>query len=333
MAGLSETRRRLSALLLISGALAGIAASVASCSSRSRDRPTPAASTAPAASELWRRFDALLSLDRASMPMSDVARFATVLAEYERSFGPAARAPLGPLGDEDVEAVFRATALAAAYSPLPVHVETLAALVAELEARGKAEKRHHKHLFQALLAQRKLGEARALRAKHPELELAPVPEIRDVHDGADVAGAQPSVWTVAADATDRAPVLEQRGFDLTREAQVVVIANPFCHFARAAVAALEADPQLLAVFSAHSSWITPQDGFFAVEETQAWNRAHPGMPIAFSVRREEWLAIDTWSTPTFYFLQRGALVAKVEGWPSGGRRHEIVAALQKIGLL
>jgi hypothetical protein len=324
MVGLARIRRNLSQLILLSSALAGLSAS---CSSRSSDRPDPPAAST---SELSRRFDALHQLDEASVALGEVARFAAIGAEYERSFGPTIRAPLTRLSDADLEAVFRATELITAYVRLPVHAEAQAAVIAELEARGKAEPRHQKRLFQTWLSLRKLDEARALRAKHPEAKLPAVPDLRD---GGGAITGQPNVWTVAADATDAAPVLERRSVDLSGAAQVVVIANPFCHFAQAAVAALDADPSLRPVLAAHSSWITPQDGFFAVDETQEWNRAHPGMPIGFSVQRDDWPAIDTWSTPTFYFLQRGALVAKVEGWPKAGRRDEIAAALKKIGLL
>lgn len=58
----------------------------------------------------------------------------------------------------------------------------------------------------------------------------------------------------------------------------------------------------------------------------------PRLPIAFSARREDWPFVDDWSSPTFYFLRQGKLVAKVTGWPKEGRRAEFSAALHQLGL-
>jgi len=47
----------------------------------------------------------------------------------------------------------------------------------------------------------------------------------------------------------------------------------------------------------------------------------------------EWPMIDRWYTPVFYFLRNGRLVSEVIGWPRAGRKTEIVAALQNVGLM
>jgi hypothetical protein len=49
-------------------------------------------------------------------------------------------------------------------------------------------------------------------------------------------------------------------------------------------------------------------------------------------KREAWPMIDSWETPTFYFLEHGVVRAKVQGWPKEGHRSELLAGLQKIGL-
>lgn len=175
---------------------------------------------------------------------------------------------------------------------------------------------------------------RRAQRRHPEVRLPPVPDLRDGEPSL-VAG-QPILWRPAPGASDAAPVLERHSADVRRDAQVIVVANPFCHFAQAAVAALDGDRELGPLLAARSTWLTPQDGFFAVDDAVAWNRAHPRLPIAFSARREDWPFVDDWSSPTFYFLRQGKLVAKVTGWPTRGpavgRRDEVRAALHQLGL-
>lgn len=310
--------------LSLGGGLLGLGGALLCCSGR--DAP-PRSRAAP--SELERRFDALLRLDRESMPLPPARRFAAVAAEYQRWFAAAASQPMAALSDGDVEVMFRAAEMMASYFPGPAHVRTVAAAAEQLERRGKAEARHYQHLAQTYLVARQLEQARQLRARHPEAKIDPVPVIREA---SEAAPGQPGVWRLAHDSTAAAPILERHGVDVHRDAQVLVVANPFCHFALAAVAALDADAELGPLLAARSTWITPQDGFFAVAEAEAWNRAHPRLPIAFSVRRDEWPLVDDWATPTFYFLRRGELVAKVSGWPKEGRRAELSAALAQIGL-
>lgn len=66
---------------------------------------------------------------------------------------------------------------------------------------------------------------------------------------------------------------------------------------------------------------------------QRWNREHPIASTRLTVQREEWPMIDTWHTPTFYVLENGERAEKIEGWPSEGRRAELIAALARVGLL
>jgi hypothetical protein len=125
----------------------------------------------------------------------------------------------------------------------------------------------------------------------------------------------------------------RRNVDLQRPAQVVIVSHPLCHFSQAAVQDIQADPVLDKVFREHAKWLVPQDAHLYFDIMQRWNREHPGREVTMTVRREEWPMIDSWSTPTFYFLENGVVSAKVEGWPKGGRRPELLAALRQVGLV
>ncbi|HTX59458.1 MAG TPA: hypothetical protein VMH02_07220, partial [Verrucomicrobiae bacterium] len=65
----------------------------------------------------------------------------------------------------------------------------------------------------------------------------------------------------------------------------------------------------------------------------AWNRRHPREPMTFAYAESEWPAIDRWELPVFYFFRDGKLAAEVVGWPRGGRKPQILRALQQIGLV
>lgn len=297
---------------------------------------TPPSPTAPpeaaagALQPLAPHYQAMLRADDRALHGPPLERFAAVAAEYERGFAAAATQPLGARSAEDLEALFGAAERMTNYFAEPRYVAAMAAALAELEHRGAATPKHITRLFPALLQTRQLERARALRGAHPAAALPAVPTLRSVSSR---VAAAPRLWAPAPGATDAAPALLERDLDVSRDAQILVVANPFCHFALAAVAALDADAELAPLFAARSTWLTPQDGFFAIDEANAWNRAHPALPIAFSAARDEWPLIDDWATPTFYFLARGRLVAKVSGWPKEGRRAELLAALHQLGLL
>lgn len=54
--------------------------------------------------------------------------------------------------------------------------------------------------------------------------------------------------------------------------------------------------------------------------------------MVFAYDLGEWPMIDDWATPIFYFLRDGRLVAKVIGWPRGGRVAGLETAIRDVGL-
>jgi hypothetical protein len=79
--------------------------------------------------------------------------------------------------------------------------------------------------------------------------------------------------------------------------------------------------------------MAPQVSAFDWDVFEQWNREHPGQETTLAFRHDEWPMIDWWGTPTFYFFKSGTLSAKVRGWPKGGRKPELQAALRQVGLL
>src|SRR5690606_15389081 len=102
-----------------------------------------------------------------------------------------------------------------------------------------------------------------------------------------------------------------------------------CHFTQNAAGAIESDPALHALFTEHAKWLAPQDTTTDFSVFRRWNAEHPDMPITITYLEAGFPMIDTWSTPTFYFIDHGRVVSQVTGWPRGERREEILAAYRE----
>ncbi len=144
-----------------------------------------------------------------------------------------------------------------------------------------------------------------------------------------VDGRGPSALVLSEDGLSAS----QRPIRLSGSVDIVVIGHPLCHFSRDAVAAIDADPHLKAAFASHSRWLMPQDGRMRPRGVAAWNAAHPLARMEYIYRQSDWAAIDTWSTPTFYFFRNGRQVGKLVGWaPDGEGERALRKELEKLGL-
>lgn len=275
-------------------------------------------------SSIESRFDAFSRRVTAAVHLADDARATAVRSAYDDEQLSASSHVLDQLRDRDLDLVFRAAQAAALYTLDPRHIRDMQSALHGLEARGLASRRHYMHAQKTFIKARQIGEALELWRRRPE-DVEAVPALREA---AGIEPGQPTEWVVAPDR----PELLRRGVDL-RAAQVVVVSHPRCHFSRDAMRDIADDPVLAQAFDAHARWLAPPDGSFSLDAIQAWNRENPGQTVALAFRREEWPIIDSWSTPTFYFLDDGVVVAKVEGWPRGGRRDQLLTALRRVGLM
>lgn len=284
----------------------------------------PPDATAP--SPATRGFDAVWRAERATKGLPDAARARAIGEEYDARLGPVARGGLASLGHADLDLLHRAAHTTAFHTLSAAHLGAVRATLDELERRGLAAKRHVIHAHELLIKARRLDEATALAARHPSLALEAVPALRQA--GPAVRG-RPGAWSVDS----REDALVRRSIDPGAPAHVVVVSHPLCHFSRAAMEAVGAAPALTGALRGHATYLAPQDGSFHLDVLRAWDQAHPDQAIAIALDRVEWPWVDSWETPTFYFLEGGAVVAKVSGWPSGGRLAELEEGARRIGLL
>lgn len=246
------------------------------------------------------------------------ARFRELFASELAAFS------MADIGDIELHEFFSATDLSRgglpkdAYDPLPAQIH------AELEQRALAAPEESQRMFGLWVRWRRFDEARALAARHPGLDVELLP--------ADL-GAIPANSTPAVLDYDAVPTrIAVRPIALDRGPLIVVLSHPLCGPSERAKQSIEADPLLSKHFVAHSTWVAAPESRLMAEVFAKANAAHPALPIRPMTHRVDWPVIDEYRTPVFYFLQDGAVQAKVVGWPPEGNRDAVLAGLKKIGL-
>jgi hypothetical protein len=274
-----------------------------------------------------RRFGVISKVGDMTASLPYRARAAVIGTMYEVLFSSIPESwPLKEVGDAELRARYAAAQLTEFYTIGRRHLGDMKSLLNELQRRSLASKTDYVDMYEALLKARQLTEARDLAAHHPMLELEPIPELREA---ADLVAGQPTEWAVDPSRKE----LLRRNVDIQRPTQVVIVSHPLCHFSRAAAESIQADPVLGKIFAAHARWLAPQSARIDFNVIQQFNREHPEQETTLTFDREEWPMIDSWTTPTFYFLRKGAVIAKVTGWPKEGHRTELLAALRDVGVV
>lgn len=130
----------------------------------------------------------------------------------------------------------------------------------------------------------------------------------------------------------QAKLLEQ-AVDLTHGRHVLAYMAPSCGYCARAANAIDADPQLAALFAAHGHWVHKPDSNYSLAYFDYWNTQHAGMPVDVIFDRRNWPGPnDHLLVPTFVFVKDGAVVAQQRGWPEDGMT-QLRGHLQALGLL
>lgn len=234
------------------------------------------------------------------------------------------------IADDDIAMLYEAAETATFYSNANKYLRDMALDLGLLQDRNKATIKYNGQMFRTLVRMRLFPQARAFHILHPKMRVKAIPA---VHDDVDDTIHGPTVLKVNPDQA----ILTRQPAKLDRNAQIVVVTHPLCHFAQHGMHDLSHDPQLLRVLKQHAIWLAPQDGRLYFKAFQQWNREHPDEQIVMAWKASEWpkinKSITSWATPTFYFFKDGRLVTKVVGWPKQGNLKALTAAARKIGLL
>lgn len=189
-----------------------------------------------------------------------------------------------------------------------------------LETRNQAQSRHYTDYYRALISVRSFEQAKQFAGRHSLADVETIPTITRL-----APGTIPAAWRVHPTRSEiiREPLALPDGV------QVLVIGHPLCHFTQDAARHISADTSLQRVL-AGALWLAPQSRTLDIQAVQDWNRQYPEMKIRLVDRRDDWPQLQTWGTPTFYFLRDGQVVETVAGWPQEGRRSELLQAWARI---
>jgi hypothetical protein len=277
-------------------------------------------------SSMQLRFDMLNKVDEVMVLAPVATRAATMGALYDEFFASARlEQGLDRIGDQDLDLLYRAASLTEYDTANDKYVRDMQAYLGALQDRNLASNLEVVQMYRALVSTRRLTEATELARRHPLPEMNAFPAW---HDASGLAAGLPTELALDLDRHE----LIRRSVDLHQAAQIVVVGQPSCHFTQNAMQDIQADPVLGGIFRSHARWLAPQESVFDWNAFEQWNRSHPEQELAVAFRRDEWPMIDSWNLPTFYFFKNGVLQTKFFGWPKQGRRSELLAALQQIGL-
>lgn len=228
----------------------------------------------------------------------------------------------------DTELLFRAAHATEFYSHQFQLVEDMRADLKQLERSGAATRADYADMYRSLIDVRDFDSARAYFATHPSNGLAPLPVI-----GSIPVHTTDKLTHLVVDSAQHS--LRHEAFHPSLAPHILVIGHPLCHFTRQAVEDIETNPATKHLFAAHARWLAPQDGRIP-EDFQvfiSWNTLHPDEAMSFAYRESDWPLLDTWATPTFYFIKDGKVAAKLAGWPDEGNIPALTDAARKIGLM
>lgn len=257
------------------------------------------------------------------------ARASRLAGAYEQCFAKyqSSQSTLAGMPLHSLDMLRRAASTMAFYSSQSRYVSEVATDLRILAAKHAATPEGYAVLYRLYVQTREFSLARALLAAHPSLPVTPLPRVLD-RIGTSTDG--PSVLVPERDAAGLA--LVRTPVHLNPGRQIVVVAHPLCHFTGDAVRALVQNSSLWRALAQHAIWIAPQDGRLDASVFQQWNQSIHGAPIYIAYKQKQWHFIDSWATPTFYFLKHGAVVSKVVGWPAKGNADDIMSAMHKIGV-
>ncbi len=228
------------------------------------------------------------------------------------------------LNDEEIDALFQAAGMVTFYASLN-HVDDQRRWLDELIQRHAATPAHHKRMHESYVRARRFDEARTLSQQHPEIELDPLPLIIDTlphHTNARTA----LIFSESDGGLIRRPVFDP-------DDGILVVFSPSCHFSQNAVAAIQADPDLIRIFGNNTQWLQPPDGRLEYDSFRRWISEHPWKKVGIAWRADEWEQFDLGATPAFYFVRNGEIIETVTGWPAEGRKAELLQAARISGFV
>lgn len=269
------------------------------------------------------RYDAFYALSSNSEGLTQRELATRIAKMFQSEF--AGRDDITLLDSASADFMFRAGYISVFYTREATGLAEMVHALARLEQLGVARPQHYSDMLSAFVITRQLERATALSSSGKAVNDRAVPNFAD---DASIPPGVPTEWLVDPVKNE----IRRQPFVIPQTPFVLVVSSPKCAFSRQAFEDISRDSTLRKDLIAHSRWISPVEGKIDIAAFQAWNSSHPDAAISIANAHRDYPFVDHWATPTFYFLNRGQVVAKVVGWPKGGRIGEIERAMQLIGL-
>lgn len=245
---------------------------------------------------------------------------------YQEGFGDRVRKLDEEVSVNELQQLFDAATLACFYSAQIGQARDMQRILDRLIEKSAATEQHFSRMFDAYVQVRLFAEAAEIQRLHGTASMAPLPKFDDL----DMAASDAPTELIVD--VDRRLMTRQIAV-LPSDPYILVAAHPQCHFTHNAFVAIAADVELSTLFRVHAKWLKPPGMQLEFDAVQNWNSHYPDAPMTIAWRSEEWSLVDSWGTPTFYFIRDGKVSATVTGWPTEGRTDELRAAARSIGLL
>lgn len=273
------------------------------------------------------RFEQLYrELDEERAPAADASsarRMKPMVSYYDTVFaGRMKPAALRRQAPGDLPALFDAALLASNLDPASPATGHLLSVHREMAARGIDTRRgFDDSVLYGMLAARRFEEARSFAAGRPHLGKHKIPTVVDTL-GTAFSGRSLYEYDAGKD------VLVRRADPPPAGVELVMVVGAGCHFSRDALAALRANPVLLARLRQANLklLISPREPipFWYLAE---WNAANPTLPLRVAYDTKEWILIAEANTPEFFLLEDGKPAGHVIGWPKDGNAAALLALL------
>jgi hypothetical protein len=258
---------------------------------------------------------------------STASRTESMASYYDEVFaGRMNAAMLRQEASGDLPALFDAAALASNVDPGSLATEHLLYVHREMVARGIDTRRgFDESVLYGLLAARRFEEARSFAGGRPHLGKHKIPTVVDAL-GTAFSGRSLYEYDAAKD------MLVRRADPPPAGVELVMVVGASCHFSRDALAALRADPILLArLRQANLKLLTPPRAPIPFWYLAEWNAANPILPLRVAYDTKEWKLIAEANTPEFFLFKDGKVAGHVVGWPTGGNAAALLSMLDAAG--
>jgi hypothetical protein len=255
------------------------------------------------------RHDALLAEMFAAQKKGQQETITSVERAYARLFPSTVRDAIVSKADRaSLDYLFDAADITASNTLDEKHVRDALAAFDAMEGTGGATD-EQVSVMRDLMVKARLFE--------PQPKFA-LPRLQD-----ESQGNRPTELVVASD------VLIRRAIPMTG-LQIIVVAHPRCGFSAAAMRDITNDAAMARIFADKARWLIPQEA--SADLDRVLEASKQGVQYRLAYKRSEFPMIDSWQTPTFYFLDGARVVRKVVGWPKEGRMQELRDGAQAIGL-